>query len=181
MRASSAHLRPSVSNVITRARAAVGFRLVVALVGSGALAACGAVGEAGSKATGAGADARPSNQIEGVAASCAALTPAQQFKAARVVFDGTTLNGRTVRFGGRPVLSSPARFRVSRYLKGHGPAVVRVETGSAAARDGVVVTEDGIQPLVGQRWRIYAHTSREPFATSICSGTRLLPRSDRRR
>jgi hypothetical protein len=150
------------------------FRLAVALVGAGALAACGAVGETGGKATGAGAGARESNQIEGVAASCAALTPAQQFKAARVVFDGTTLNGPTVRFDGRRVLSSPARVRVSRYLKGHGPAVVRVETGSAAAPGGVVVNEDGIQPVVGQRWRIYADMSRQPFATSICSGTRLL-------
>jgi hypothetical protein len=78
------------------------------------------------------------------------------------------------------VLRTPARIRVSRYLKGHGPAVVRIETGSAAARGGVVVNEDGIEPVAGQRWRIYSDGSRQPLTTSICSGTRLLRRSDRR-
>ena len=142
------------------------------MLGSGALAACGAVADPGSSP---GAP-----RTRAVAASCAALTPAQQFKAAHVVFDGTMLSGPTALAGGHPALSSPARVRVTGYLKGRGPAVVRVDTGSAAGGGGIVVSEDGIEPVVGQRWRIYSDSSREPFTTSICAGSRLLRPSDRR-
>jgi hypothetical protein len=158
--------------VISQARAARGFGLVAAVLGSGTLAACGAVANAGGSPAGA--------QTQAGAASCAALTPAQQFKAAHVVFDGTMLSGPTVLVGGRPALRSPARVRVIRYLKGHGPVVVRVETGSAAAGGGIVVSEDGIEPLAGQSWRIYSDASRQPFTTSICAGSRLLRPSDER-
>jgi hypothetical protein len=144
--------------------------LVAAVVGSVSLAACGAV------AGGAPGGAR----TQAVAASCAALTPAQQFKAAHVVFDGTMLSGPTALVGGQRALSSPARVRVIGYLKGHGPAVVRVDTGSAAGGGGIVVREDGIEPVAGQSWRIYSDASRQPFTTSICAGSRLLRPSDKR-
>ena len=113
------------------------------------------------------------------AASCAALTVAQQFKAARVVFDGTMLSGPTVLLGKVRMLSSPAQVRVIRYLKAHGPKTVRVDTAAALAGSGVAVSEDGIEPHAGQRWRIYSNRSRQPFTTSICAGSRLLrPRSE---
>jgi len=66
--------------------------------------------------------------VTGVAASCAAVSPAQQFAAARLVFIGVALPGPTAHYSKRPVLASPARMRVERYLKGHGPGIVRVAT-----------------------------------------------------
>ena len=140
--------------------------MVAAMLGSVSLAACGAVAEAGGSPA--------STRTQAVAASCAGLTPGQQFQAAHVVFDGTMLSGPTALVGGQRALSSPARVRVIGYLKGHGPAVVRVDTGSAAGAGGIVISEDGIEPVAGQDWRIYSDTSRQPFTTSICAGSRRL-------
>jgi hypothetical protein len=144
--------------------------LAVVVGGSGMLVGWGAVAGAGSLPEGSGTRA--------AAASCAALTPAQQLAAARVVLDGVMQAGPTTLSGGWRVLASPARVRVIGYLKGHGPGVVEVQTGSAIAGGGVVVNEDGIEPVAGQSWRIYSDTAREPFATSICAGSRLLDPSD---
>jgi hypothetical protein len=144
--------------------------LAVVVGGSGMLVGWGAVAGAGSLPEGSGTRA--------AAASCAALTPAQQLAAARVVLDGVMQAGPTTLSGGWRVLASPARVRVIGYLKGHGPGVVEVQTGSAIAGGGVVVNEDGIEPVAGQSWRIYSDTAREPFATSTCAGSRLLDPSD---
>ena len=101
---------------------------------------------------------------------CASLSPSRYFAGARVVFMGTMLAGRTADLGGHRVLVSPARVRVTRYLKGSGPDVVSVATG--VTRDGSVVNEDGIQPLAGQHWKIYTRSQRMPYQTSVCDGTR---------
>jgi hypothetical protein len=37
-----------------------------------------------------------------------------------------------------------------------------------------MVSEDGIQPRAGERWRIDASTTTEPYATSICLGSHRL-------
>ena len=100
--------------------------------------------------------------------SCAALSPAGYFARARVVFVGTMLTGRTADVGGGSVLISPARVRVTRYLKGGGPGVVTVATGVAS---GSVVNEDGIEPQTGQPWKIYTLSRRMPYQTSICDGS----------
>jgi len=142
------------------------------VLGSVSLAACGAVAEAGGSPASAATEA--------VAASCAGLTPTQQFKAADVVFDDTMLSGPTAVGVGQRALRSPARVRVIGYLKGDGPAVVRVDTGSAADGGRIVISEDGIEPVAGQSWRIYSDTSRQPFTTSICAGSRLLRPSQER-
>jgi hypothetical protein len=113
--------------------------------------------------------------IRASAASCAALTPTQQLDAAKAVFDGRALAGPMAPHSGG-VLATPARMRIERYLKGHGSAVVTVQTAVKAFNAGaVVVTEDGIQPHAGERWRIYTGSAREPYATSICLGSRKLP------
>jgi hypothetical protein len=108
----------------------------------------------------------------GSVASCAAVTPAQQFAFARRVFVGVMLPGRTVSYGAGRVLTSPARMRVERYLKGHGPRTVRVDTAVSTTRSGIAVVEDGTEPRAGQRWKIYTDSRRQPFATSICGGSR---------
>lgn len=114
----------------------------------------------------------PSGQ--GAAASCAASVPAAQFANATAVIAGTMLPGPTVRAAGRKVLASPARLRVSRYLKGAGPPIVTVETAVAPTGTGARVKEDGIEPLAGQRWKVYATSRHMPYATSICAGSRAL-------
>ena len=108
----------------------------------------------------------------GVAASCAALSPARQFAAARLVFVGVTLPGPSTRLAGRRVLVSPARMRVERYLKGHGLKTLAVYTAVRIDAHGVTVAEDGIEPSPGQRWKIYTTSDRWPFQTSICAGSR---------
>ena len=81
------------------------------------------------------------------------------------------LRGPTVRVGGRRVLGSPARMRVTRYLKGHGPWTVRLDTAITIEPGGISGNEDGIEPQPGQRWKIYTTSRRQPFATSICAGS----------
>jgi hypothetical protein len=110
----------------------------------------------------------------GVTASCVGLSSAAQFAAARLVFVGRMLPGPATRFG---VLRSPARIRVDRYLKGHGPRIVKVDT---AVTDATTIVEDGISPRAGQRWKIYTSSRRQPFQTSICAGSGRAPVSSRR-
>ena len=124
----------------------------------------------GVAADGAVAVAGPVRET-GVAASCAGLTSAAQFADARRVFVGRMLPGPTVRVGSRRVLGSPARMRVTRYLKGHGPRTVKVDTAVTIEPGGISGNEDGIEPQAGQRWKIYTPSSRQPFATSICAGS----------
>jgi hypothetical protein len=118
--------------------------------------------------------------VTGVAASCAGLTPRQQLTAATIVVEGRMLRGRTVRVGpGHTVLASPARLRVSRYVKGRGPHVVRVQTAVMPRGSGYVANSEGIEPAAGQRWRIYSDHAKRPLRTSICAGSHRL-RSHRR-
>ncbi len=91
---------------------------------------------------------------------------------AQVAFNGVMLPGPAVSTGQGDVLTSPARVRVVRYLKGGGPRVVTVLTGvRRAAGSDVISAEDGIEAVAGQRWRIYATTSTMPYDTSVCSGS----------
>jgi hypothetical protein len=80
------------------------------------------------------------------------------------------LAGRTADLGGHSVLLTPARVRVTRYLKGDGPNVVSVATGITSQN---VVNEDGIEPLAGQHWTTYTRSRRMPYQTSICDGTQV--------
>src|SRR5947209_15886917 len=112
--------------------------------------------------------ATPARETTAVAASCAGLSPAQQFAAARRVFVGVMLPGPTAQAG---VLGSPARMRVEQYLKGRGPRIVRVETALKIESDSTGIAEDGIEPRAGERWKIYTLSRRQPFATSICLGS----------
>jgi hypothetical protein len=85
------------------------------------------------------------------AASCVGLTPAQQLRYARKVLVGVMLHGPVLNAGNRLVLATPARMRVLRYLKGHGPRTVTVETAVSPTANGTAVSEDGIEPRAGQR------------------------------
>ena len=132
-----------------------------------ALAGCGSTGTASTSPT--ARTTRASATIEASAASCVGLSAKQQLALARLVFVGRARPGPTAHVDGRNVLISPARFRVLRYVKGHGPANLRVDT--AVPANGVV-GEDGIMPQPGEAWRIYTRSRHGPYDTNICLGSR---------
>jgi hypothetical protein len=125
---------------------------------------------------GASARATPptSGGTHAAAASCVGLTAREEYRFARLVFEGRMLPGAIARVGENRVLSSPARVDVTRYLKGHGPRIVRVQTGVTVTSNGVTENSEGILPLAGERWRIFADRSRQPLPTSDCNGSRRL-------
>lgn len=101
-------------------------------------------------------------------ASCVPMTLVQQRARADVVFDGVALSG--------PTSTGIQRFRVTRYLKGRGPDIVRVNTGNVRRADGTgTVTSVSIDVRRGQRWRIFAQGSATKVVrTSVCDGSRKL-------
>jgi len=103
-------------------------------------------------------------------ASCVPSTPAQQRARATVVFDGVALEG--------PTATGIQRFRVTRYLKGRGPRVVRVATGYFRRADGTgSVTSVSIVAARGQKWRIFGRGSPwRVLQTNVCDGSRKLTR-----
>ena len=101
-------------------------------------------------------------------ASCLFQTPAQQRAAADVIFDGIALD--------KPTATGVQRFRVTRYRKNRGPAIVRVQTGHRVFANGTVSTTSvSIVVKKGRRWRIFAQGSpRRVLQTNICTGSRRL-------
>ena len=101
-------------------------------------------------------------------ASCIYQTPAEQRARADIVFDGVALEG--------PTATGVQRFEVTRYRKGRGPAIVRVQTGHKVRADGSgSTTSVSIVVRKAQRWRIFARGStRKILQTNICDGSRRL-------
>jgi hypothetical protein len=98
-------------------------------------------------------------------ASCIRMTAAEQRARAGVIFDGVALEG--------PTATGVQRFRVTRYLKGRGPRVVRVSTGNIKRAGGGSVTSVSIIVRRGERWRIFAQGSAQRvLRTSVCDGSR---------
>lgn len=99
-------------------------------------------------------------------ASCLPTTATEQRARADVIFDGIAIDG--------PTATGVQRFRVIRYVKGGGPRVVRVSTGTIRRADGSgSVTSVSILVERGERWRIFAEGSpRKVLRTSVCAGSR---------
>jgi hypothetical protein len=99
-------------------------------------------------------------------ASCIRMTAAQQRAQADVIFDGVALAG--------PTAIGIQRFRITRYFKGSGPRVVRVNTGYITRPDGTgSVTSVSLLVKRGEKWRIFAHGSaRKVLRTTLCDGSR---------
>jgi hypothetical protein len=99
-------------------------------------------------------------------ASCIAATAAEQRARADVIFDGVALEG--------PTATGIQRFRVTRFLKGRGPDVVRVQTGTIRRPDGSgSTTSVSLFVKRGERWRIFARGSaRRTLRTNVCDGSR---------
>jgi len=86
-------------------------------------------------------------------ASCIQTTTAEQRARADVVFDGRALDS--------PTATGVQRFVVTRYLKGRGPAIVRVDTGTIRRADGTgTTTSVSLYVQRGERWRIFAQGVR---------------------
>src|SRR5438093_11515465 len=80
--------------------------------------------------------------------SCVCRSTEQQAAQADVIFDGDALEG--------PTETGVQRFRVRRYLKGAGPAVVRVAAGVTRHPDGSgSTTSVSVEAAAGETWRIY--------------------------
>ncbi len=101
-------------------------------------------------------------------ASCLRITPAQQRAQAQVIFDGVALDSATP--------TGIQRFRVTRYLKSHGPRVLRVNTGNVRRADGTgSVTSVSIMVTRGQRWRIFGRGNpTKALLTNACNGSHRL-------
>jgi hypothetical protein len=99
-------------------------------------------------------------------ASCVLTTPGKQRARANVIFDGVALQG--------PTATGIQRFRVTRYFKGSGPRVVRVNTGNIKRADGTGATTS-VSLLVkrGEKWRIFGQGSPQKVVrTTVCDGSR---------
>jgi hypothetical protein len=99
-------------------------------------------------------------------ASCVQMTPGEQRARANVIFDGVALQG--------PTPSGVQRFRVTRYLKGRGQTIVRVNTGNIRRADGTgATTSVSLVVKRGERRRIFARGSaRKTLLTNLCDGSR---------
>ena len=99
-------------------------------------------------------------------ASCIRTTVAEQRARADVIFDGRALDG--------PTATGIQRFRVSGYIKGRGPAIVRVQTGTTRRPDGTgSTTSVSLFVRRGEQWRIFARgSSRRVLRTNVCDGSR---------
>jgi hypothetical protein len=100
------------------------------------------------------------------AASCVPMTAAQQRARAHIIFIGVAVDG--------PTATGIERFRVTRYLKGNGPGIVRLSTGRKRyPGGGGVITSVSIDARRGETWRIYARRLRPGiFQTTVCDGSR---------
>ena len=98
--------------------------------------------------------------------SCMPVGTAEQRARAGVILDGIAIEG--------PTATGVQRFRVTRYLKGVGPRVVRVSTGNVKRADGTgSVTSISVAAKRGELWRIFAQgTATNVLRTSLCAGSR---------
>ncbi|MFL5886979.1 MAG: hypothetical protein ACJ77M_18065 [Thermoleophilaceae bacterium] len=79
-------------------------------------------------------------------------------RGAEVIFDGVVLSGP--RLGVTGDVLSPARLQVVRYLKGHGPRIVRVATSFAQGAIGRPTGTATFTPEPGEVLRIFGRTPR---------------------
>lgn len=101
-------------------------------------------------------------------ASCISSTPAELRARANVIFDAVALEG--------PTATGVQRFRVTRYRKGSGPTIVRVQTGTIRRADGTgSTTSVALYVRKGERWRIFARgSSKRVLHSNYCDGSRKL-------
>ena len=87
-----------------------------------------------------------------------------------MILDGVALEG--------PTSTGVQRFRVTRYHKGGGPQIVRVNTGHVRRTDGTgTFTSVSLLVKRNERWRIFARGSAgKVLQSNVCYGSRRLRR-----
>lgn len=87
-------------------------------------------------------------------------------------FEGVAMSGPVSPDG---TLLSPARFKVTRWVKGDGPAEVDVPTAVQQDQDGGMlrVVSVGIVPSPGERWLVMLRDG-----SPSCTGSRLLAQGE---
>lgn len=107
------------------------------------------------------------------AAACPRANEYDSYRLAEVAFIGVAQDGPTDRHG---YLMSPATFEVVEYLKGSGPARLKVETGAtpAAKRKGPHPASYGISPRANDKWQVFGELRGGVVRTSICVGSRQM-------
>ena len=100
--------------------------------------------------------------------ACAPSSSAAQRARADVIFVAVAVEG--------PTETGIQRFRVQRYVKGSGPALIRVETGTIRHHGGeVAIPGVSIRAEKGERWRIIGRFTRSRVVHStLCAGSRRL-------
>ncbi len=103
-------------------------------------------------------------------ASC--VSGSESMDSADTAFEGVAMSGPITPDG---ALLSPARFEVTRWVKGDGPAEVEVPTAVQQAREGgmLKVFSVGIVPSPGERWLVMLRGG-----SPICTGSRLLAQGE---
>ena len=145
-------------------------RIAGAAIIVAAIAGCGVGGGRESSATDVVTTSPPP---KGSSASCT-VRPGEASAHAKTILIGTMLGGQTAGTGTARVLVTPAKVRVTKYVRGGGPDVVRVDTGVSLDSGVARVEEDGIMPAPGQRWMIVSDSKHPPLTTSVCAGSRQL-------
>jgi hypothetical protein len=72
-------------------------------------------------------------------------------------------------------LLSPAPFRVVAYDQGTGPGDLKVQTALTSGSGGLSALSDGVNPMVGQTWRLWGTIGADGvLQTSVCLGSTLM-------
>ncbi len=109
--------------------------------------------------------------------TCPSISAAQAFARADVVFDGVAQIGAVTTTG---YLSTPTKFKVVRYLKGTGPAVVTTAGGPRTGGGiGFISLESaGLLVKAGESWVVYGKGDPSGVVeTSVCYGTHQTSRT----
>jgi hypothetical protein len=103
---------------------------------------------------------------------CTPLTEEQAMAVSDVVFDGIAQPGPAAPNG---VLATPAVFSVIKFVKGSGPAAIRVAGGPRTEGIGLLsLPSAGVNVHAGEEWVIYAKGASDGIVeTSSCYGSHL--------
>jgi len=106
-------------------------------------------------------------------AVCAQRPLADLVRGAPVVVIATAQPGPLAQNG--VGLLSPATFRVVAYDQGTGPQEIKVQTALTNGSGGLVVAEDGVNPMVAQTWHLWGTLGADGvLQTSTCLGSTLM-------
>lgn len=105
-------------------------------------------------------------------ASCIGFTPDFE-RSLPFVVEGVFLDGPTAPHPSRRPLITPARFRVTKYLKGIGPGEIAISTNYNEQGDPLSGSVAPIQAEAGEHWRLYFSEEPTGLMGVACSAFKL--------